>query len=70
MTTIVEINHNNPQAGPLVEYLASLPFATIRKAPQKSFDEAVKECNGVDSREFFAEVRRRINRQYDKLENA
>ena len=35
-----------------------------------TFDEAVAACHGVDSRAFFAETRRRINAQYDRLENA
>ncbi len=66
MTTIVEINHNCPQAGPLVEYLASLPFATVKREPQKSFEEAARECSAITVDEFFDEVRRQLNEDYDR----
>lgn len=60
MTAIVEINTNNPQAGPLLEYLASLPFATVRREPQKSFEEAARECNAVPLEVFIDTLKARI----------
>jgi hypothetical protein len=70
MTTIVEINHGNPQAGPLLEYLASLPFATLKKGSQQSFKEAAMECNAVPVSEFTAELHRQIDEHFDKLGDA
>ncbi len=64
MTAIVEINTNNPQAGPLLEYLASLPFVAVKREQQKSFEEAARECNAVSVDEFIGELRRRINENW------
>jgi len=65
MKTIVEINHDNPQAGPLLEYLASLPFATLRNGDASSFKKAAKRCNAVSVGEFTAELHRQIDEHFN-----
>jgi hypothetical protein len=70
MTTIVEINTSNPLAGPLLEYLASLPYATLKGNTGQSFSEAARECNAVPVSVFTAELHRQIDEYFDRQENA
>ncbi len=69
MTTVI-IDEKTPQGEYYLQYTRTLPFATVIEEQNQTFDEAVEECNGIDSKAFFAEVRRRINEQYDRIESA
>ncbi len=60
MTTII-IEENSPQAKKLLEYIKTLPFATVVEEKRKSFREAAQECNAVPVRVFTDELRRRID---------
>lgn len=60
MTTII-IEENSPQAKKLLEYIKTLPFATVVEEKKKSFREAAQECNAVPVRVFTDELRRRID---------
>ena len=60
MTTII-IEENTPQAKQLLEYIKTLPFATVVDDKKKRFREAAKECNAVPVRMFTDELRRRID---------
>lgn len=59
MTTII-IEENSPQAKKLLEYIKTLPFATVVEEKKKSFREAAAECNAVPVKEFTDELRQRI----------
>lgn len=60
MTTII-IEENSPQAKQLLEYIKTLPFATVVEEKEKSFREAAAECNAVPAKVFTDELRRRID---------
>lgn len=60
MTTII-IEENSPQAKQLLEYIKTLPFATVIEEKKKSFREASEECNAVSAKAFTDELRHRID---------
>ena len=60
MTTII-IEENSLQAKQLLEYIKTLPFATVVKEKKSSFQEAAEECGAVSVRMFTDELRRRID---------
>jgi hypothetical protein len=64
---IVVINENSPQARSLLDYLRTLPFVEEKKM---SFEEAAAECNAIPLDDFIVQLRKHVNEQYDKLENA
>ena len=64
MTTII-IEENSPQAKKLLEYIKTLPFATVVEEKKKSFREAAQECNAVPVKLFTDELRRRIDQWPD-----
>lgn len=59
MTTII-IEEDSPQAKTLLEYIKTLPFATVVEEKKKSFREAAQECNAIPVKEFTDEMRSRI----------
>ncbi len=65
MTTII-IEENSLQAKKLLEYIKTLPFATVVEEEKKSFHEAAKECNAVPVSAFTAELHRQIDKYFDK----
>ena len=65
MTTVV-IEDSGIQAERFVEFVRTLPFATIVGAKKKSFEEAVAECNGISVMDFTSELRRQIDEYFDK----
>ena len=72
MKTTVTIDMSNPMALPLVGYLESLPFATVKRSKtskKSAWDEAIDE-GAMTVDEFIGELRRQVNEHYDKLENA
>ena len=64
MTTVI-IEDNSPQAKQLLEYIKTLPYATVVEEKTKSFAEAAEECNAVSVDEFFDELDRRIEQWSD-----
>lgn len=62
MTTVI-IEENSPQAKQLLEYIKTLPFATVVEE-KKSFREAAKECNALSVNEFFDELDDRIKKRF------
>jgi hypothetical protein len=70
MTTTVKIDMSNPLALPLVNYLEKLPFASVEKKGDKTFEQACAECGAVSVDEFIDELRRQVNEHYDQIENA
>ena len=62
MTTII-IEENSPQAKQLLEYIKTLPFATVIE--KKSFQEAAKDCNAVSIDTFFDELNHNIRERFD-----
>ena len=60
MTTII-IEENSPQAKQLLEYIKTLPYATVVEEKKKSFREAAEECNAIPAKVFTNELRRRID---------
>ena len=64
MTTVI-IEENSLQAKQLLEYLKTLPFATVVGEKQKSFDEAAEECSAVTVDEFFDELDDRIKKHFN-----
>ncbi|MDR0765454.1 MAG: hypothetical protein LBF09_00765, partial [Odoribacteraceae bacterium] len=65
MTTII-IEENNPQAKQLLEYIKTLPYATVVEEKKKSFREAAEECNAVPVSAFIGELRRQVDEHFDK----
>ena len=63
MTTII-IEDNNPQAKQLLEYIKTLPFATVIEEKKKSFREAAEECNSVSVDSAFDELDDRIKKHF------
>jgi len=63
MTTII-IEENSPQAKQLLEYIKTLPFATVVEEKKKSFREAAKECNAVSVDVFFDELNDNIKKHF------
>ncbi|MDL2222155.1 hypothetical protein LJC35_06350 [Parabacteroides sp. OttesenSCG-928-N08] len=63
MTTII-IEDNCPQAKKLLEYIKTLPFATVVEEKKKSFQEAAAACNGVPVSAFISELHRQIDEHY------
>jgi hypothetical protein len=65
MATII-IEENSPQAKQLLEYIKTLPFATVIEEKKKSFRQALEECNAVPVSVFVGELHRQINEHFDK----
>ena len=64
MTTII-IEENSPQAKQLLEFIKTLPYATVIEEKKKSFREAAEECNSVSVDTFFDELNDRIKKHFD-----
>lgn len=62
MTTII-IEDNSPQARSLLEYIKTLPFATV--VEEKSFQDAAAECSAVAVDEFFDELNSSIRKRFE-----
>lgn len=63
MTTII-IEENSPQAKQLLEYIKTLPFATVIEEKKKNFHEAAAECSAVSIDEFFDELDENIKKRF------
>ena len=64
MTTII-IEENSPQAKQLLEYIKTLPYATVIEEKKKSFREAAEECNAVTVNTFFDELDDQIKKHFN-----
>jgi len=64
MTTII-IEDNDVQANTFIDYVRTLPFATVVETKKKSFREAVEECNAVSVDTFFDKLDERIKRRFN-----
>ena len=64
MTTII-IEENSLQAKQLLEYIKTLPFATVVEEKKKHFREAAEECNAVSVDAFFDELDDRIKKHFN-----
>lgn len=64
MATII-IEENSPQAKQLLEYIKTLPFATVIEEKKKSFREAAEECNAVSVDTFINELNDSIKKHFD-----
>ena len=69
MTTII-IEENSPQAKQLLEYIKTLPYATVVEEKKKNFRKAVAECNAVTVDDFFDELDNRIKKSYENARSA
>lgn len=63
MTTFVIRDDSSPDAMKFIEFARKHPFVEEQNSWQDALDEGA-----VSVKEFFAEVRRRINEKYDKLD--
>lgn len=66
MTTIIIEDNNNPQAKKLLEYIKTLPYATVVGEKKKNFRKAASECNAVPVSTFVGELHRQIDEHFDK----
>ncbi|NDV80652.1 hypothetical protein [Bacteroides sp. 51] len=66
MTTIIIEDNNNLQAKQLLEYIKTLPYATVVEEKKKSFREAAAECNAVPVSAFVGELHHQIDEYFDK----
>ena len=64
MTTII-IEDNSPQAKKLLEYIETLPYATVIDEKKKGFHEAAEECNAVSIGEFIDELKSQVKAHFD-----
>ena len=64
MTTVV-FNNSSYQAQQLLNYISTLPFATVIEEQKKSFEEAAAECSAVSVDEFFDELDKRIKKRFN-----
>ncbi|MDR0907195.1 MAG: hypothetical protein LBM63_01080 [Rikenellaceae bacterium] len=64
MTTII-IEGDSPQARKLLEYVKTLPFATVVEDKKKSFSQAAEECNAVSVDALFDELDSRIKNRFN-----
>ena len=64
MTTII-IEEDSPQAKQLLEYIKTLPFATVVEDKKTSFKEAAEECKAVAVDVFFDELDNRIKKRFE-----
>ena len=64
MTTII-IEDNSPQAKQLLEFIKTLPYATVIEEKKKSFREAAEECNAVTVDTFFDELNDSIKKHFN-----
>jgi hypothetical protein len=64
--TIIIIDENTPQAKKLLDYIKTLPFVTVIEERQKSFRQAVGECNAVPVNAFTEELHRQIDKHFDE----
>ena len=62
MTTVI-IEEDSLQARQLLEYIKTLPYATV--VEEKSFCEAAKECDAISADAFFDELNNRIEKHAD-----
>ena len=65
MTTIV-IVEKNLQGKRLLEYIRTLPSASVIDEGKKNFHEAVEEYNAVPISTFTGELHRQIDEYFDK----
>ena len=63
MTTVV-FNNNSYQAQQLLNYISTLPFATVIEEKKKVFAEAAAECNAISVDEFIGELKERVKERY------
>jgi len=64
MTTVI-IEDDSSQAKQLLEFIKTLPFATVVEEEQKSFSEAAKECNAVTVDEFIAKLKSQVKSHFN-----
>jgi len=64
MTTVV-IEESTSQAKQLLEYIKTLPFATVIEEEKKTFLEAAEECNAVTVDEFIDELKKRVKSHFN-----
>ena len=65
MTTVI-IEENSLQAKQLLEFIKTLPFATIVEEKKKNFSEAAEECDAVSVDAFFDELDNRIKKRFNR----
>ena len=65
MEAIIEIDTKTAQAKHFINYVRTLPFATIREPKKKVFEEACVECGAVTVDAFFDELNARIEKWSD-----
>ncbi|MCC8089198.1 MAG: hypothetical protein LIO79_08060 [Rikenellaceae bacterium] len=54
------IDDESPGAKEFIEFSRTLPYVTVIQEKNKSFQEAVDECNAVSVNVFLDELNRRI----------
>ena len=64
MTTII-IDEDSPQATELLEYIKTLPFATVVEEKKKNFREAAEECNAISVDEFIDTLKDRVKSHFN-----
>ncbi|HEY3369210.1 MAG TPA: hypothetical protein VGK10_00095 [Prolixibacteraceae bacterium] len=64
MTTII-IEENSPQAKQLLEFIKTLPYATVIEEKKKCFHEAAEECNAVSIDMFFDELNDSLKKHFN-----
>jgi len=63
MTTII-IEDKDVQANKFIDFVRTLPFATVVDRKKTTFEEAVAECDGRPASEFFDELTRQIKEHF------
>ena len=64
MTTII-IEDKDVQANKFIDFVRTLPFATVVEKKKKSYRQASEECNAVSVDTFFDKLDERIKRRFN-----
>lgn len=65
MTTIF-IEESSPQAKQLLEYIKTLPFATVVEEKNNNFQAAAAECKAVSIDTFIGELHHQVDEHFNK----
>ncbi len=64
----VRFDLSTPQAVSLMNYIETLPFAEIEQE-NKTFEDAVAECDGRPASEFFDELRKQVKEHFSNAKS-
>ncbi|HBG39789.1 MAG TPA: hypothetical protein DDZ96_11825 [Porphyromonadaceae bacterium] len=64
-TIVIDLEGGNDQADKLIEYIKTLPYATVIEEKKKNFQEAAEACHAIPVDEFIDELRSRVKAHFN-----